>query len=73
MVKANTAAGPEPKADIFSIGYRYSFTRRTQMDILYSQIKNNATSTQTWPLLPLAGAGAGTDPSGVSFGIVHVF
>lgn len=69
----NTAAGPEPKADAASIGYRYSFTKRTQMNVLYAKIKNNSTSAQNFPLLPVPGVGNGSDPEGVSFGIVHVF
>ena len=71
--QANGAAGSEPKADAVSIGYRYNFTKRTQMNLLYAKIKNNATSAQNFPLLPVPGVGNGSDPEGVSLGLVHVF
>lgn len=71
--QANGAAGPEPKADSFSLGYRYTFSRRTQINLLYAQIKNNSTSAQNFPLQPVPGVSNGSDPEGVSFGITHLF
>lgn len=71
--QANGAAGPEPKADAMSIGYRYNFTKRTQVHLLYAKIKNNSTSAQNFPLLQVPGVVNGSDPEGVSFGILHVF
>lgn len=75
QTKGDAASGTaaQPKADAASLGYAYTFSKRTQGHLMYSRITNNAASTQNWPLLPVPGLTAGADPRGLSIGLLHTF
>lgn len=68
-----TGAAAQPESDIFSIAYEYRFSRRTSMHVMYAKIDNNEAGVRNFPLLPVPGLTAGSDPQGVSFGILHTF
>ena len=63
----------QPKTDVFTIAYEYTFSRRTSAHIMYADIDNNAAGSRNFPLIPLPGVVAGSDPRGVSLGILHTF
>lgn len=63
----------QPDTDTFSIAYEYRFSRRTSAHLMYAKIDNNSAGVRNFPLLPVPGIAAGSDPQGVSFGILHTF
>ena len=69
---ANNAA-VQPECDVWAVGYRYDFTRRTSFIAEYAKVDNNATSTCNFGQGALAGTTAGQDPQGLSVGFRHVF
>lgn len=63
----------QPETDTFSIAYEYRFSRRTSAHLMYAKIDNNSVGVRNFPLLVVPGTGPGSDPQGVSFGILHTF
>ena len=69
---SNTAA-TQPECDVWAVGYRYDFTRRTSFIAEYADVDNNAASTCNFGQGALGGVTAGMDPRGFSTGFRHVF
>ena len=63
----------QAKVDTFSIAYEYRFSRRTSAHLMYAKVENNGVGVRNFPLLPLPGLTAGSDPQGMSLGILHTF
>lgn len=63
----------QPDSEIFSIAYEYRFSKRTAVHAMYAKIDNNSVGVRNFPLLPLPGLTPGSDPQGISLGILHVF
>jgi predicted porin len=63
----------QPESDTYSIAYEYRFSRRTSAHLMYAQIDNNSVGVRNFPLIPIPGITAGSDPRGVSLGILHTF
>lgn len=63
----------QPDIDTFSIAYEYRFSRRTSAHLMYAKVDNNSAGVRNFPLLPVPGITAGSDPQGMSFGILHTF
>lgn len=63
----------QPESDTFSLAYEYRFSRRTSAHVMYAQIDNNAVAVRNFPLIPIPNLTAGSDPRGVSLGILHLF
>lgn len=71
--KDGAASGAtQPDCKINSIGYFYSFTRRTTFVTHYTQVKNNAASTCNFGANALA-ITADNDPKGFAVGLRHTF
>jgi predicted porin len=64
---ANNAA-TQPECDVWSVGYRYDFTRRTSFIAEYAKVDNNNVGTCAFGQGGL-GQGAGGDPQGFSLGL----
>ena len=56
-----------------SVGADYSFSKRTTMYALYTQIKNDTNAAYNFTYNPAAGIGAGDKVSGFSLGMKHAF
>ena len=67
------AGQPQPKTDTFSVAYEYRFSRRTSGHLMYAQIDNNSVGVRNFPLLLIPGITPGSDPRGVSLGLLHTF
>lgn len=63
----------QPESDTFSLAYEYRFSRRTSAHVMYAQIDNNEVAVRNFPLIPIPNLTAGSDPRGVSLGILHIF
>lgn len=63
----------QPESDTYSIAWEYRFSRRTSTHLMYAKVDNNAVGVRNFPLLPVPGIGAGSDPQGFSFGLLHTF
>jgi len=66
------AAAVQPECDVWAVGYRYDFTRRTSFIAEYAKVDNNNVGTCVFGQGAL-GQGAGGDPQGFSLGFRHVF
>lgn len=64
---------PQPESDTMSIAYEYRFTRRTSAHLMFARVDNNSVGVRNFPLLPVPGTTAGSDPQGISFGVLHLF
>jgi predicted porin len=62
----------QPECDVFAVGYRYDFTRRTSFIAEYAKVDNNDRGTCVFGQGGL-GQGVGGDPQGFSVGFRHVF
>lgn len=63
----------QPKSDTLSLAYEYRFSRRTSGHIMYARVENNDVAVRNFPLIPLPSLGAGSDPRGISIGLLHLF
>jgi predicted porin len=75
----------QPECDVWSVGYRYDFTRRTSFIAEYAKVDNKITTTAAGAVVAassgncnfgqgaLAGVANGQDPQGFSLGFRHVF
>jgi predicted porin len=71
--KANSDATANTGAKQYTVGADYSFSKRTTVYALYTQIKNDSAANYNFALNPAAGIGAGDKPSGFSLGMKHAF
>ncbi len=73
--KANAAAcstaGLAAKAA--ALGYSHSFSKRTDVYVLYTYVDNDALASYNFGFNPLNPAGVGSDPSGLGVGVRHTF
>ena len=68
----NTAAAPE--CDVNALGYQYNFTRRTFFHAIYSKVDNNDVANCGNAGTAYGNvATVGSDPQGISLGLLHVF
>lgn len=63
----------QPESDTFSLAYEYRFSRRTSAHMMYAQVDNNSVAVRNFPLIPIPNLTAGSDPRGISLGILHTF
>ncbi len=61
------------KIQNFSVGYQYNFSKRTQVNVLFTETFNNYGANGNFGSNKLAGLTSGQDVKGVSFGIRHFF
>jgi len=66
-----STAGTQPDCDSNSIAWKYNFTKRTFMHVIYSKVDNNDAANCGTQIQ--SAAITGTDPQGVSFGLRTVF
>jgi predicted porin len=71
--KANSNATANTGAKLYTVGADYSFSKRTTVYALYTQIKNDSAATYNFALNGASGIGAGDKPSGFSLGMKHIF
>ncbi|MGI9045236.1 MAG: porin [Burkholderiales bacterium] len=56
-----------------AVGYSHSFSKRTDVYVLYTYIDNERLAQYNFGINALAGAGVGSDPSGFALGVRHAF
>ncbi|MDR1276980.1 MAG: porin [Candidatus Accumulibacter sp.] len=61
------------KANLISIGYEHSLSKRTTLKAYYSRISNKDLAHYNYGIGNIGGAAAGSDPTGYSVGIRHSF
>jgi len=69
-------AGGDTGARMISLGYQYDLSKRTNLHVTYSQIKNEALAGYDFfstPVGIVAGTGFGADPRVYSIGLRHAF
>ncbi|MBL0144311.1 MAG: porin [Betaproteobacteria bacterium] len=66
-------AAAQPDCKVYSIGYRYDFSRRTSFVAEVAKVDNNNFSACNFGHGPLAGLTNGQDPQGMGIGLRHVF
>ena len=66
------AAPAQPECDMYSIGYRYDFSRRTFFIASYTKVDNKIGSLCNFGTETIA-IGANQDPQGVGLGVRHLF
>ena len=71
--KANSNATANTGAKLYTVGADYSFSKRTTVYALYTQIKNDSAASYNFALNGASGIGAGDKPSGFSLGMKHAF
>lgn len=72
--KPNTAAGaPDSRARMLVVGGSYSFSKRTDGYLVFSQIKNDNNSRNDFAINGVTGVSQGADPRGLGIGIRHTF
>lgn len=73
-VSVNTAAGaPDSRARMLVVGGSYSFSKRTDGYLIFSQIKNDLNSRNDYAINGVTGVANGADPRGLGIGIRHTF
>ncbi len=74
-VSLNTAAGaPDTRARMLAVGGSYTFSKRTDAYMVFSQIKNDNNSRNDFAINGVAnGFTNGADPRGLGFGLRHTF
>lgn len=87
-VQSSKDGGPtgaaQPECDVWSVGYRYDFTRRTSFIAEYAKVDNNVNTNAAGAVVATSsgscafgqggiGQANGSDPQGFSVGIRHVF
>jgi predicted porin len=71
---ANLSTSPaQPECDMYSIGYRYDFSKRTFFIASYTKVDNNSTSALCNFGTNALTIAAGQDPQGVGLGVRHLF
>ncbi len=67
--------GADSGAKLYTIGYEYNLSKRTQLYTYYTRITNDANANYRFGTngLNIAQAGAGASPSGFVIGMVHDF
>ena len=71
--KANSNATANTGAKLYTVGADYSFSKRTTVYALYTEIKNDSNAAYNFSYNPASGIGAGDKPSGFSLGVKHAF
>ncbi|MDP2025212.1 porin [Sulfuriferula sp.] len=71
--KANSNATANTGAKLYTVGADYSFSKRTTVYALYTQIKNDTNAGYNFAYNAASGIGAGDKPSGFSLGMKHAF
>ena len=71
--KANSNATADSGAKLYTVGADYSFSKRTTVYALYTQIKNDSNAAYNFAYNGASGIGAGDKPSGFSLGMKHAF
>lgn len=56
-----------------SVGYSHSFSKRTDLYVLYTYVDNERLASYNFGVNALSGAGVGSDPSGFALGVRHAF
>ncbi len=74
-LKVNTAAGaPDTRARMLAVGGSYTFSKRTDAYLVFSQIKNDNNSRNDFAINGVAnGFTNGADPRGLGIGLRHTF
>ncbi|MBL8521599.1 MAG: porin [Betaproteobacteria bacterium] len=73
-VRVNTVAGaPDTRARMLAVGGSYSFSKRTDAYVLFSQIKNDNNSRNDFAIGAVGGVSQGADPRALGFGLRHTF
>lgn len=60
-------------AQAAAFGYSHSFSKRTDVYVLYTYIRNEDLAQYNFGVNALLGAGVGSDPSGIALGVRHAF
>lgn len=70
----NTAAGaPDTRARMLAVGGSYSFSKRTDAYLVFSQIKNDRNSRNDFAIGAVGGVSQGADPRALGIGLRHTF
>lgn len=67
--------GPNSGAKLYTVGYEYNLSKRTQLYTYYTRISNNANANYRFGTngINIAQAGPGASPSGFVLGVSHDF
>jgi len=63
----------QPECDVFAVGYRYDFSKRTSFMANYAKVDNDTGNLCNFGQGGLSGLGAGQDPKGFAVGVRHTF
>lgn len=73
-VTVNTAAGaPDTRSRMLVAGTSYTFSKRTDGYLVFSQIKNDNNARNDFAIGSVGGVANGADPRGLGIGIRHTF
>ncbi len=64
---------PESGADLFTAGYAYNFSKRTELYGFYTQLKNEKNGIYDFDINPTNGVTAGATLKGYALGVKHLF
>jgi len=65
--------GAESGAKMFAIGYSYKLSKRTNVHVSWSQIKNDKAARYDFFANSSGATGLGSDPESLAFGIRHTW
>lgn len=67
--------GPDSGAKLYTVGYEYNLSKRTQLYTYYTRISNGANANYRFGTngINIAQAGPGASPSGFALGMIHDF
>jgi predicted porin len=70
---AGTCNAADTGAKQYTLGYVYALAKGSDLYVHWTQIRNERLAGYTWGVAAVLGAGAGSDPQALAFGIRYSF